>query len=67
MLNRRTNGMDKAKSQVRILLEILHRVENDHCMECPEQEFPCRTLSLLDCGEMSVRIFPEGISGDHRE
>lgn len=45
-----------SKSNVRTMLEILHRVENDHCMECPEQAFPCRTLALLDCGERMDRL-----------
>lgn len=40
----------KSTSNVQILLEILHREENSHCMECPEDTWPCRTMRLLKVG-----------------
>lgn len=37
-------------SNVQTLLEILHCEENSHCMECPEDTWPCRTMRLLKVG-----------------
>lgn len=41
-------------SQVQVFLEILHQQttldDNVVCTECPEQPWPCRTMSLLNVG-----------------